>query len=183
MTQELIHIDLPGHPPTPPVSPPSNPWLGRERLAGLSLATLGLVALWAGSDLPFYGEGGVGSGLLPRALAIILVLLGLVQIAVTWKDRAETTGTWPIRDMLPVLVGVVLFAITIRGYDFGRFSVPALGMVVATPLAVVFSGSAANDVRYGELFIFAAILTVVCIALFRFALGLSLPIAPWLIGY
>ncbi len=183
MTQEVIHVDLPARPPTPPASPPSYPWLGRERLAGISLVVFGLFALWAGSDLPFQGEGGVGSGLLPRALSIMIILLGLMQIAVTWNDRAETTGSWPIRDMLPVLIGVFLFAITIRGYDFGAFSVPVLGMAVATPLSIIFSGIAAKDVRYGELLIFAAILTVVCIALFRYALGLSLAVAPWLIGY
>ena len=66
--EEVITVDVPGHPPRSPV-PPSNPWLGRERLAGLSLVVFGLLALWAGSDLPFMTEGGVGSGLLPRALA------------------------------------------------------------------------------------------------------------------
>ena len=35
----------------------------------------------------------------------------------------------------------------------------------------------------GELLIFAAILTAFCIGLFRYALGLALPVAPWLIGY
>ncbi|MDQ7778030.1 MAG: tripartite tricarboxylate transporter TctB family protein [Paracoccus aminovorans] len=179
---DIIQVDLPGHQPEPPV-PPSSPWLGRERLAGLSLLGLGLFALYAGADLPFRGEGGVGSGMLPRALAIILAVLGLVQIAVTWKQRPESTGRWPIRDMLPVLIGVFLFAITIRGHHFGSFEVPALGMAVATPLAVVLSGLAAKDVRIGELLVFAVVLTAVCIGLFRYALGLSLPVAPWLIGY
>ena len=82
-----------------------------------------------------------------------------------------------------MLIGVFLFALTIRGYDFGAFSVPVLGMSVATPLAIIFAGAAAKDVRFGELLIFTAVLTVICIGLFRFALGLSLPVAPWLIGY
>lgn len=179
---EQIQIDTPGHLHGAPV-PPSNPWFGRERLAGLSLVAFGLFALWAGSDLPFMTEDGVGSGLLPRALAIIMTLLGVVQIAVTWNTPQETAGTWPVRDMLPVLVGVFLFAITIRGFDFGAFSVPVLGMAVATPLAVFLSGMAAKDVRYQELFIFTIAMTAVCIGLFRYALGLSLPVAPWLIGY
>lgn len=179
---EIIHVDLPGHSAGPPL-PPSSPWLGRERLAGVSLVAFGLFALWAGADLPFRGEGGVGSGLLPRALSVIIILLGVIQIVVTWKDRAESTGTWPIRDMLPVLVAVFLFAITIRGYDFGAFKVPVLGMAVATPLSIVLAGLAAKDVRPAELAIFAVILTAVCIGLFRYALGLSLPVAPWLIGY
>ncbi len=76
-----------------------------------------------------------------------------------------------------------LIAAQIRGYDFGAFAVPVLGMSVATPLSIICAGMAAKDVRFAELFIFAAILTAICIGLFRFALGLSLPVAPWLIGY
>lgn len=180
---EIIQMDLPAHEPSPPLPPPSNPWLGRERLAGVSLVGFGLFALYAGADLPFMGEGGVGSGLLPRALSIILIGLGLVQIAVTWNVQPESTGRWPIRDMLPVLIGVVLFAITIRGHHFGAFEIPALGMAVATPLAIFLSGLAAKDVRIGELLAFTVVLTAVSVALFRYALGLSLPVAPWLIGY
>ncbi|SMG50823.1 tripartite tricarboxylate transporter TctB family protein [Paracoccus sp. J56] len=185
MTQgsETIQVDLPAHEPAQPLPPPSSPWLGRERLAGLSLIGLGLFALYASADLPFASESGVGSGLLPRALALILIALGFVQIAVTWSDKPESTGRWPVRDMLPVLIGVFLFAITIRGYQFGTFEIPALGMAVATPLATFLSGLAAKDMRIGELIVFSVILTVVCIGLFRYALGLSLPVAPWLIGY
>ncbi|CAM3652172.1 hypothetical protein [Paracoccus yeei] len=54
---------------------------------------------------------------------------------------------------------------------------------MATPLSIILAGLAAKDARPGELVIFAVILTAVCIALFRYALGLSLPVAPWLIGY
>jgi len=179
---ERIQVDVPGHHPEPHV-PPSNPWLGRERLAGLGLVAFGLFTLWAGSDLPFMTEGGVGSGLLPRALSVILTILGVVQIALTWTAPPESTGSWPVRDMLPVLIGVFLFAVTIRGFDFGAFAVPVLGMSVATPLAVFLAGTAARDVRYRELALFTVVMTALCIGLFRYALGLSLPVAPWLIGY
>ena len=85
--------------------------------------------------------------------------------------------------MLPVVAAVVLFAVTIRGYEFGPVHIPELGLLVATPLAVIVSGLAAKDSKLPELLLFAAVLTVFCIGLFRYALGLSLPVAPWLIGY
>lgn len=156
---------------------------GRERLAGMCLVAFGLFALYASADLPFFTEGGVGSGLLPRALSVLIILLGAIQLLLAWKQVPESTGSWPIRDMVPVLIGIFLFAITIRGFDFGAFKLPVLGMAVATPLSIFFSGMAAKDVRLVELLIFAVVLSSICVGLFRFALGLSLPVAPWLIGY
>jgi hypothetical protein len=164
-------------------TPPPRPLIGRERLAGISLVAFGLFALYASADLPFFTEGGVGSGLLPRALSVLIVGLGAVQLLVTWRQPPESTGNWPIRDMVPVLVGIFLFAVTIRGFDFGAFKVPVLGMSVVAPLAIICSGLAAKDAKPVELLIFAAVLSAICIGLFRYALGLSLPVAPWLIGY
>ena len=163
--------------------PPQNPWFGRQRLAGVSLLLFGLFALWAGGDLPAMTESGVGSGLLPRALSALIALTGLAQIVLSWSDPGPSTGSWPLHRAVPVLAGVFLFAITIRGYHLGPLTIPPLGLAVATPLAVLLSGLAAKDARVGELMIFALIMTAVCIGLFRFALGLSLPVAPWLIGY
>lgn len=164
-------------------TPPPRPFIGRERLAGICLVAFGLFALYAGVDLPFFTEGGVGSGLLPRALSVLIILLGAAQLLIAWRQPPESTGVWPLRDMVPVLIGIFLFALTIRGFDFGAFRVPVLGMAVATPLAIFCSGMAAKDARPVELLIFAIMLSAICVGLFRYALGLSLPVAPWLIGY
>lgn len=164
-------------------SPPPRPIIGRERLAGICLVAFGLFALYASAELPFFTAGGVGSGLLPRALSVLIILLGGIQLLLTWKQPPESTGAWPIRDMVPVLIGIFLFAVTIRGFDFGAFKVPVLGLAVATPLSIFCSGLAAKDARPVELLIFALILSAICVGLFRYALGLSLPVAPWLIGY
>lgn len=163
--------------------PPSSPWLGRERLAGLAMIGLGALALWASADLPFASEFGVSSGLVPRLLSLLILGLGLVQIYLTWTNPGPSTGQWRIHTMLPVVAAIVLFAVTIRGYELGPIHIPALGLLVATPLSIVVSGLAAKDSKLPELLIFATVLTVLCIGLFRFALSLPLPVAPWLIGY
>jgi Tripartite tricarboxylate transporter TctB family len=173
-----LHTDV-----EPEEAPPSSPWLGRERLAGLSLIGLGALALWASADLPFASEFGVSSGLVPRLLSLLIFGLGLLQLYFSWSEPGPSTGSWRIHTMLPVVAAVVLFAVTIRGYEFGPVHIPELGLLVATPLAVVVSGLAAKDSKLLELLVFAAVLTAFCIGLFRYALGLSLPVAPWLIGY
>jgi putative tricarboxylic transport membrane protein len=62
-------------------------------------------------------------------------------------------------------------------------AVRPLGLVVAGPLAIVIGAFASDEVRWGETLVFGALMTVFCIALFKFALGLPIPLAPWLLGY
>lgn len=163
--------------------PAQNGWLGRERIAGLVLVALGGLGLWGGADLPFMTSGGVGSGLMPRILSLMILGLGGLQIVLSLKDPGPSTGHWAIRETIPVVLGVILFAVTIRGYHVGPIAIPSLGMAVACPLSIIASGLAARDSRLPELILFAVVLTAFCIGLFRYALGLSVPVAPWLVGY
>ena len=72
-----------------------------------------------------------------------------------------------------MLGAVVAFGLTVR----------PLGLVVAGPLAIVISAFASNEVRWGETLVVGVLMTAFCIGLFKFALGLPIPLAPWLIGY
>ena len=58
-----------------------------------------------------------------------------------------------------------------------------LGLAVAGPLAIVIGACASDDVRWGETILFGALMTAFCIGLFKFALGLPIPLAPWLLDY
>ena len=62
-------------------------------------------------------------------------------------------------------------------------TVRPLGLVVAGPLAIVIGAFASNEVRWERTLVFGALMTAFCIGLFKFALGLPIPLAPWLIGY
>ncbi len=159
------------------------PW-SQDGIAGLALVVFGVVMFWAGLELPFVTRSGsVGSGLLPRLLAGIIIALGIGQLVLAYRRPGPGTGTWPLARFLPVFVGVVAFALTIRGSSFGPLAIPQLGMAVAAPLAIIGSGLAAKEARIGELLIFAVLLTAFCVGVFRYGLGLSIPVAPWLIGF
>lgn len=162
---------------------PRSPWLGRERLAGLVLLGFGVLTLAAGARLPFFTSGGVGSGLMPRSLSVIVIGLGLLQLWLARANPGPSTGAWSLGRAIPVAAGAILFALTIRGFDIGGFEVPELGLAVAAPLTIIVAGLADKDARLGELLIFAVVLSACCIGIFRYALGLSIPVAPWLIGY
>jgi putative tricarboxylic transport membrane protein len=65
-----------------------------------------------------------------------------------------------------VTLGVVAFGLTIR----------SPGLLVAGPLVVLIGGAASPEVRPRELAVFAALVTAFCIGLFRYALGLPIPV-------
>jgi len=67
----------------------------------------------------------------------------------------------------------VAFGLTVR----------PLGLVVAGPLAIVIAALASNEVRWVETIVVGLLMTIICIGLFKFALGLPIPLAPWLLGY
>ena len=56
----------------------------------------------------------------------------------------------------------------------------ARGLVVAGPLAIIIAALAEHEARWGETIVFGVVMTAFCIGLFKFALGLPIPLAPWL---
>jgi putative tricarboxylic transport membrane protein len=138
----------------------------RDLLAGACLVALALFALLGGARL----EGGtlraMGPGMLPRAVASAIGVAGLLLVGFAFLRRGPPLGRWPVRGPLFITLAVVAFALTIR----------SVGLVVAGPLVVLVSGAAASDVRPRELVVFAVVMTALCVGLFRYVLGLPIPI-------
>ena len=112
--------------------------------------------------------------MLPKGLAVLLGLLGallVVRLRAGRRDRRSSAGRSGGR-----------FWSSARVVAFG-LAVRPLGLVVAGPLAIVIGAFASDEVRWGETLLFGALMTAFCIGLFKFALGLPIPLAPWLLGY
>ena len=120
--------------------------------------------------------------MLPKSFAALCALLGALLVLGSLRFRGERLEGWSWRGVSFVLGGAVLFGLAIRGFDIGPIHVPQLGMAVAGPLVVLVAGFAAEDVRWKELIIFAVVMTTFCALLFKYALGLPIPLAPWLLG-
>jgi putative tricarboxylic transport membrane protein len=148
-------------------------WWRQDFVGGLVVLAIAAFAFWQGSDLPMGTFGGMGPGMLPRGLAIVLALLGMLLIADAVFEPGLPLERWSIRAPVLVLAAVVAFGLAVR----------PLGLVVAGPLAIVISAFASDEVRWGETILFGALMTVFCVGLFKFALGLPIPLAPWLIDY
>jgi putative tricarboxylic transport membrane protein len=145
----------------------------QDFVGGLLVIAIAAFAFWQGSDLPIGTFGGMGPGMLPRGLAVVLGLLGVFLILDAVLEPGPALERWSVRAQVLVLGAVVLFGLTVR----------PLGLVVAGPLAILVSAFASDEVRWGETILFGVLMTVFCVGLFKFALGLPIPLAPWLIGY
>lgn len=139
-------------------------------LVGVGLAVFGL---WQSADLPMGTLGGMGPGMLPKSLAVAIGVLSALLAAGAVVNGGPRIERWSVRGPLFVLGAVVVFGLAVR----------PLGLVVAGPLAIVIGAIASTEVRWGETILVGAVVTAFCIGLFKFALGLPIPLAPWLIGY
>ena len=147
--------------------------LRQDFLGGVLVIAVAIFAFWQGADLPIGTFGGMGPGMLPKGLAVLLGLLGALLVLDAVLEGGSRLDRWSIRGPLFVLGALVVFGLTIR----------PLGLVVAGPLAIVVSAFASDEVRWGETLLVGLLVTAFCIGLFKFALGLPIPLAPWLIGY
>ena len=155
----------------------------RDFIAGLALLLVGGGA-WLGSmELPIMTSSGVGSGLLPVSLSLIMMVLGVAQIVLSWRAGSPGLSGWPWRGTCALGGAIVMFAITIRGVSLGPLQLPSLGLVIAGPCTVFIAGMATSDARFGQLGLLSVGLSAFCLLLFRFGLGQPIPVAPWLIGY
>lgn len=161
--------------------------VSQDTIAGLVVAAVACLAIYKGYALDIGTLAEVGPGLFPAALGTVLLALSLALVAKGFvsapKEGLAMPGRWGLRALGGILGALAVFGLLIKGMSFGPVAVPALGLSGATPLAVLVAGLADRETRWGELALFAAGLTVFCVLLFRFALSLPLPLAPWLIGY
>jgi Tripartite tricarboxylate transporter TctB family len=135
---------------------------------GLFMLALAGVGFIGGFNLPFGHLSGIGSGLLPKSVAAMVAVLGLVMVVqslVVEGDRLEAMG---IRGPVFVLGAVLIFAATIR----------PLGLAIAGPLAILVSALADKDTRPLEIIVFAIVMTLACVGLFKILLRLPIPIFP-----
>jgi len=145
----------------------------QDFVGGLAIIAVAAFAYWLGRSLPSGAGGGMGPGTLPKGLAVLLGALGALLVANSIFEKGTRLTRWSIRGPLFILGAIVVFGLAVR----------PLGLVVAGPLAILVSALASNEVRWGETILFGVLMTAFCIGLFKFALGLPIPLAPWLLGY
>ncbi len=145
----------------------------REICAGLFLLVSAAIGFYGAWPLDAGSMSGVGSGLLPKAVAIGVALFGLYLVILgiaTTHDRVETIS---FRAIIFILGAILAFATTVR----------PLGLLIAGPLSMLISALADRDTRPHEIILFTIFMTAACYLLFKVVLRLPIPVLPPLLGY
>lgn len=145
----------------------------REICAGLFLIAAAAFGYYAAYPLDTGSLSGVGSGLLPKAVAVGSGLFGIYLIAVGLIGSDDRIEGFSFRGTIFILGSIIAFATTVRPY----------GLLVAGPLAMLISAMADPDTRPVEIIVYTACMTASCYLLFKVILRLPIPVLPPLLGY
>jgi hypothetical protein len=156
---------------------------------GLFLLAIGVIGFAGGYNLPTGTLSGIGSGLVPKSVAVLVGAFGVLLIVQGLMVEGDRLERWHLRGPVFVLGGVILFALVIRGstLDFGgvlgipvlaSVKIPGLGLIVAGPLSVIVSSFAEKTTKPLEIVIFAIVITVLSGILFKELLNLPIPFDP-----
>lgn len=120
------------------------------------------------SDLPVGSATSMGPGYVPRGLALLIGVFGLIQTGRAVIAPFVAFPAVAIRPLLLVGASVAVFALLLR----------VAGLAVTSAAVIIVAGFAAYDVRLGENLLLAIGLAVFSVLLFVLALGLPIPIWP-----
>jgi hypothetical protein len=156
---------------------------------GIFLIALAALGFAGGFNLPFGTLSGIGSGLMPKVVATLVGAFGVLLLLQGLVWEGDRLDRWHARGPVFVLGAVLVFATVIRGstLTLGGFAglpalasvkIPPLGLIVAGPLAVMFSSFADKDTRPVEVVVFSLVMTLLCGLLFKELLSLPIPFDP-----
>jgi hypothetical protein len=156
---------------------------------GLFLLAIAVLGFGGAFNLPTGTLSGIGSGLLPKTLAVLVGAFGVLLMVQGLLFEGDRLERWNLRGPVFVLGAVLVFALLIRGstLNFGGIlgipllatvKVPGLGLVVAGPLAVIISAFADKSTRPVEIVVYAVIITMLSGLMFKELLNLPIPFDP-----
>lgn len=141
--------------------------VGQEIAAGIFIMLIGIFFIWQSTDLPMGSLRAVGPGMLPRAVAFMLLIGGAILALLGFLDKnAVRMPILTLRGPFFIIAGILLFAVLIR----------SVGLVAAGPISMIVASYASTDTRVMETTIFSVVMTAACIFLFKYALNLPIPV-------
>lgn len=137
-----------------------------DLVAGTMFLVVGLVALWELRDLHVGTLQEMGPAYFPRALAFMLVAIGLYVGLRSIRGPAQDLGNFNIRATVLIVVAVLIFAATVN----------RIGYLPGAVLLVAISSFADHEARVRQVAISIVCLVVFTAAVFIGGLGVQLPL-------
>ncbi len=134
--------------------------------AGVMLIAVGATALVIARNYPFGTSLRMGPGYFPTVLSSILALFGLWFVAKAFRSTEKIETGWSLRALVVIPLSLVLFGILMNYAGF----VPAL-------VVLIFGSALASDeFKLVEVVLLTIGLTIGCVAVFIWGLGLPYPL-------
>ena len=134
---------------------------------GLVFVVFGLLALWAGSDLPGMRGFAFGPGTAPRLFSYLLIAVAAIVMVGGLVTKGPPLERWGIRAPVFFIASVLFFGATVR----------PMGLIICTFFTLMIAAAADKEVRWVEAVIWSAVLTAASVGLFIY--GLNLPLQLW----
>ena len=141
---------------------PKDFWAGVMYMA-FGATTFGIALGYAAGT-----AGRMGPGYFPRALGILLMLLGAFLAVRALRIPGPRVRLGSPKPLVIVLGSVVLFGLTIQW----------VGMAVSTVLLVLVSSAASSEFRLKEAIVASIAIAAFSVGVFAYGLGVQMPVWP-----
>jgi hypothetical protein len=146
----------------------------RDIWAGLLIMAIAILFGVTAIDYPMGSPQRLDSGAFPVLLSALLFLLGLIMTLVgVVKGGAIGIEHWTWRGLLLIVIPPILFGFFVR----------EIGLILCLFGVALLSAFASRMARAHVALILAAVLTLFCVGVFVYGLGLPIPlVGRWLQG-
>ena len=138
----------------------------KDFLAGLMFIAVGGGAMFISREYPFGSALRMGPGYFPSVLGGLVMLGGIVVLIEGLIKQTPITRTWSVRGLIILPVAALVFGWLMENAGF----VPAIFVLT------IVSALASPQFRWKEQLLLAVGLTVGCVGLFIYGLGLPYPL-------
>lgn len=136
--------------------------------AGILFIAFGVAAIAIAINYPVGTAGRMGPGYFPRALGVLLIVIGGILALKALRMPGVPLSFGDIRPLVIVLGSIALFGLL----------APYFGMVVATVALIIVSSLASHEFHLKTAIISAILLSIFSVAAFGYGLNLQLPLWP-----
>jgi hypothetical protein len=142
--------------------------LTKNFLAGLMFIGFGLLGLGLSVPLDNGTLSDMGPGYFPRAISVLIVLLGAALSATDLMQDGEAVEGWAWKPFVLITVSSIAFAVLLK----------PVGLVGTLAATTILASAAGTLLRPLGLAVLVAIMIVANLGIFVFALNMPIPLWP-----